>query len=301
MGSFFKKIQQKLTASSSLLGTKIKNFFTKGWSEEKEKPLLELFYEADLGVEVSRELVEIVKKIFRKDPEIAFPSLTEKLEKEVQERFFSSLTPPSYPSPHIILFVGSNGSGKTTSIAKLASYFQKQGKKVLLAAADTFRAAAVEQLSFWAQKMDIPIIKSQQGADPASVVFDALEAFKSRHMDILLIDTAGRLHNKQQLMEELKKIGKIVLKHSPSAHHSTLLVLDATMGQNAIVQATLFGEMVPLQAVFVSKMDATAKAGVLLSLAQHKLYPHWIGTGEGLEDVEIFDVKQFLSGLFASQ
>ena len=203
------------------------------------------------------------------------------------------------PSPRVLLIVGVNGSGKTTSIAKLARAYQSEGKKVLLAAGDTFRAAAIEQLSTWSERLGVDIIKSKPGADPSAVAFDALTAAQARDCDIVLIDTAGRLQNKVDLMQELEKIKRVCQKVIPSAPHETLLVLDATTGQNAIDQATLFHQVTPLSGIILAKLDGSAKGGIILSIYQKLKIPVlWVGTGEGPDDLEPFDPATYADSLF---
>ncbi|SUP39760.1 signal recognition particle-docking protein FtsY [Veillonella criceti] len=202
-------------------------------------------------------------------------------------------------SPEVILVVGVNGVGKTTTIAKLAHYYKEAGKKVVLAAADTFRAAASEQLSIWAERADVPIVKHQEGADPAAVVYDALASAKARNADIVIIDTAGRLHTKTNLMEELKKIGRVADRQVPGAPHQTLLILDGTTGQNAVSQAKLFGQAVPITGIIVTKLDGTAKGGVVISIKEELGVPvRWIGIGEKIDDLQPFNAKEFANALF---
>lgn len=204
--------------------------------------------------------------------------------------------------PEVILIVGVNGVGKTTSIGKLANYYHRQGKKVLLAAGDTFRAAASEQLTIWAERVGVDIVKHQEGADPAAVVYDALEAAKARDVDVVLVDTAGRLHTKINLMEELKKIGRVANKIVPGAPHETWLVLDATTGQNAVSQAKLFGQAVPLTGVVLTKLDGTAKGGVVISVKEELGVPvKWVGLGERMDDLEPFRSEDFVKALFAQE
>lgn len=201
--------------------------------------------------------------------------------------------------PEVYLIVGVNGVGKTTTIGKLSSYFRGQGKTVLMAAADTFRAAASEQLAIWADRTGADIVKHAEGADPAAVAFDAVSAAKARGRDIVLIDTAGRLQTKVNLMEELKKISRVVKKVIPDAPHQTLLVLDATTGQNAVSQAKNFGEIVPLTGVVLTKLDGTAKGGVVLSIHEELHVPvRWVGLGEREEDLQKFDAEAFARALF---
>lgn len=202
-------------------------------------------------------------------------------------------------SPLVILMVGVNGAGKTTTIGKLAKQFQKQGKKVMLAAGDTFRAAAVEQLHVWGERNDIPVIAQHTGADSASVVFDALQAAKARKIDVLIADTAGRLHTQSNLMEELKKVKRVLQKIDPTAPHETMLVLDASIGQNALMQARQFNEAVGVTGITMTKLDGTAKGGILFAIANELKIPfRYLGVGEGIEDLRPFDAVQFVSAIF---
>lgn len=200
----------------------------------------------------------------------------------------------------VILIVGVNGSGKTTSIAKLARHYQRQGRKVMLAAADTFRAAAIDQLKLWGQRVGVEVIAQQPGSDPGAVVFDAIQACRSRGADMLIVDTAGRLHTKHNLMDELRKIRNVAAKQVHQAPHETLLVLDATTGQNALAQARHFKEAVAITGVIVAKLDGTAKGGVVLSIARELGLPvRFVGLGEKPDDFAVFDPDRFVSGLFA--
>ncbi len=223
----------------------------------------------------------------------------------LEERITALLTENEEPLPdmkdklEVILVVGVNGVGKTTTIGKLGKYYQEQGRKVLIAAGDTFRAAASEQLTIWAERIGVPIVKHKEGADAAAVVFDALASAKAKGMDVVIIDTAGRLHTKTNLMEELKKIGRVAAKQVEGAPHQTLLVLDATTGQNAVSQAKLFGEAVPITGVALTKLDGTAKGGVIISIKRELGVPvRWIGVGEGIDDLRPFQAKEFAAALF---
>ena len=199
----------------------------------------------------------------------------------------------------MIMVIGVNGVGKTTSVGKLAGKLKDEGRKVLIAAADTFRAAAGDQLAEWASRADVPMIGGKEGADPASVVFDAVNAAKARGVDVLLIDTAGRLHNKKNLMEELRKMNRIIDKEFPNAHRENLIVLDGTTGQNALVQAREFGEVTDLTGIILTKMDGTAKGGVVVGVSdQYRIPVKFIGTGEGIDDIKEFDKEDFVATLF---
>jgi len=201
--------------------------------------------------------------------------------------------------PMIILVVGVNGVGKTTTIGKLGHMFKEQNKSVLLAAGDTFRAAAIDQLEIWGDRIGVDVIKQQEGADPAAVIFDAVQAAKARKTDVLICDTAGRLHNKKNLMEELKKVFRVVEREYPQAKKEVILVLDATTGQNALQQAKLFKEACDLTGIILTKLDGTAKGGIILSIKTELTIPvYFIGVGEGMQDLQPFDSKEFASALF---
>ena len=202
-------------------------------------------------------------------------------------------------SPSVLLFIGVNGVGKTTSIGKLAAQLKKQGKKVLLCAGDTFRDAAADQLEIWAERAGVDLIRQQEGADPGAVLFDALQAAKARHVDVVLCDTAGRLHNKQNLMNELAKLRKIIDRECPDSVCETLLVLDATTGQNGLIQARQFKETAGLTGIILTKLDGTAKGGIVIAIAQELQVPvKFVGLGEGIDDLKPFDPKEFVSDLF---
>ena len=205
-------------------------------------------------------------------------------------------------TPYVILMVGVNGVGKTTTIGKLAKQFQGEGKKVMLAAGDTFRAAAVEQLQVWGQRNDVPVIAQHTGADSASVIYDAIEAAKARGVDVVIADTAGRLQNKSNLMEELRKIVRVMKKIDDSAPHEIMLTLDAGTGQNAISQAKLFSEVAPVTGITLTKLDGTAKGGVIFSIADQFQIPiRYIGVGEGIDDLRPFESKDFIEALFSRE
>ena len=204
-----------------------------------------------------------------------------------------------HSGPQILLVVGVNGVGKTTAIGKLANKYTREGKKVLLAAADTFRAAAAEQLAVWAQRAGVPLIRHQEGADPAAVVYDALEAAKARGTDLLIIDTAGRLHNKKNLMEELRKINRVIERGYPEADYTAYLVLDATTGQNAVQQAKVFSEVAKLDGIILTKLDGSARGGVVLAIRSELGLPVcFVGVGEGIDDLQPFDPRGFAEALF---
>lgn len=262
-----------------------------------------LLITADLGMEATAEIVEnLTRSVRRKevdDPE----ALLEALQGELRGLLASQEAPleiDSSKSPFVILMVGVNGVGKTTTIGKLAKRFQSEGKSVMLAAGDTFRAAAVEQLQVWGERNDVPVVAQHTGADSASVLFDALEAAKARNVDVLLADTAGRLHNKSQLMDELKKVVRVLKKIDPEAPHEVMLVLDAGTGQNALSQAKYFQEDVGVTGLTLTKLDGTAKGGIIFAIGKQLDLPiRYIGVGEQADDLRVFHADEFVSALFA--
>lgn len=263
--------------------------------------LEELLYTADLGVSTTEELLKKVReKVKRK--ELEDPSkLKEALKELMRDILVTRLQPLKLDSedPFVILVIGVNGVGKTTTIGKLAYYFKNEGYNPLLVAADTFRAAAIEQLEVWGQRVGVPVIRQRLGADPSAVVFDGLEAAVNRRHKVVIIDTAGRLHTKYNLMEELQKIQRVAKKRIPAAPHEVWLVLDATTGQNAISQAKTFREAVGVTGIILTKLDGTAKGGVVISVSKELGIPIlWIGVGEGLEDLRPFDPKEFVEAIF---
>lgn len=302
--SSYKKVKDALTKTGSLLGQKLRALFIGGKIDaEMLEKLEQLFYEADLGLQTATELTEKVRKLHEKDPQIDANGLLAAIRTEMLTLL--SRYPPELISlpkeklPLVILIVGVNGNGKTTSVAKLANLFKLQGKKVVIGAADTFRAAAMEQLEIWAQRIGVDLIKGHAKSDPASVVYDALAAGKAREADVILIDTAGRLHTKTHLMQELEKIGRICNKVIPGTPHETLLVLDATTGQNAVDQAKMFQQHTPLSGLILTKLDGSAKGGIVLAITRQLGIPvKFIGVGEGLEDLEPFNAERFVQALF---
>jgi len=261
---------------------------------------------ADVGIEATSEIIERLEaRVSRK--ELNNP---EALYRGLQEELGAMLEPVAKPltfekegdGPFVILVVGVNGVGKTTTIGKLTQRFQREGKSVMLAAGDTFRAAAVEQLKVWGERNSVPVIAQHTGADSASVIYDAVAAAKARGVDVLIADTAGRLHNKGHLMEELKKVHRVMTKIDPSAPHEVMLVLDAGTGQNAIAQASTFNEAIPVTGITLTKLDGTAKGGIIFALAKQLETPiRFIGVGEGLDDLRPFAAKDFIGALFDRQ
>jgi fused signal recognition particle receptor len=301
--SSFTKFKAALARARSIFGDKIKSLFKGKIDENTLEQLEQLLYEADFGVQTARELTLKVKELHLANPSYQTSDYLSALQSHLVNllgRHPSGLTElPQDRLPLVILIVGVNGNGKTTSVAKLAHFFTQNNKKVLIAAADTFRAAAIEQLDIWAQRMNIDIVKGSSKSDPASVAFDAVQAAKARHCDIVLIDTAGRLHTKTPLMQELEKIKRSINKVHPSAPHETWLVLDATTGQNAIDQAKQFHQFTPLTGVILTKLDGTAKGGIVIAIQRELGIPiQFVGIGEQLDDLQPFDPKNFVSNLF---
>lgn len=281
------------------LGKKIRALFQRKVDEEAIAELEKLFFEIDLGSEIAAELTDKVRTLYRKNSEIS----SEDVLAEIRKGLIASLQVAEKVSlsqkPHVILVVGVNGNGKTTSIAKLGHLYKGEGKKVLIGAADTFRAAAVDQLGIWAERLGVEIVKGKAMSDPAAVAFDAVQAGKSRNCDVVLIDTAGRLHTRNDLLGELGKIRRVIGKAQTEAPHETLMVLDATVGQNGLAQAEAFHESTPLSGLILTKLDGTAKGGTVISIQRKlKLPIRFIGVGEGLSDLEPFDPVSFVNSLF---
>ncbi|MFN2410779.1 MAG: signal recognition particle-docking protein FtsY, partial [Halomonas sp.] len=261
---------------------------------------------ADVGIEATSEIIERLEaRVSRKelkDPEALYRGLQEELAAMLEPVTVPLSFDKASDGPFVILVVGVNGVGKTTTIGKLTQRFQREGKSVMLAAGDTFRAAAVEQLKVWGERNSVPVIAQHTGADSASVIYDAVAAAKSRGVDVLIADTAGRLHNKGHLMEELKKVHRVMKKIDETAPHEVMLVLDAGTGQNAISQASTFNEAVPVSGITLTKLDGTAKGGIIFALAKQLNTPiRFIGVGEGLDDLRPFESQDFVNALFDRQ
>ena len=294
-----KSISKKFIHFKYALGSRIKALFSQGISDQSLDELEKLLYEADLGVECASSLVEHIKNLSSKQ-QLKIDDIIKIIERELLNILPTQIEEHLDKKPFVILIVGVNGSGKTTSIAKLANMYKKQNKKVLIAAADTFRAAAVQQLSTWANKLNIDIIKSQEKADPSSVVYDALIAAKARDADIVLIDTAGRLQNKQDLMNELEKMKRVCNKLIENSPHKIYLTLDATMGQNAVDQAEAFHNLIKIDGIVLSKLDGTAKGGIVIAIQKKLNIPVvWTGVGEKIDDLIPFDSNDFVKQLLA--
>jgi fused signal recognition particle receptor len=301
--SGYEKIKNALSKTRSALSQHIKALFGKPWNEQTFDELEQILFEADLGTKCASSFVEHLRSRLRTKPTHDIQEILKIFHSHalsiLSTSSYTVSKSPSSDEPCVYLIVGVNGSGKTTSIAKLAKRLQKEGKKVLLAAGDTFRAAAIEQLSTWADRLGLEIVKSKPGSDPSAVAFDALTAAKARGLDAVFIDTAGRLQNKTDLMKELEKIHRVCSKVVPSAPHETLLVIDATTGQNAIDQARVFNEVTPLNGIILAKLDGSAKGGIVLSIYQELGIPvRWVGTGETADDIEPFDPSAYADSLF---
>lgn len=300
MLNFFSKIKKALSKTSSFLSSKIFDLLGGKIDEETLDELNKILYEADLGAALADLLVDKVREAVKKNPRISKDDLILILKEELIKELITNdnSIKLSENGPTCILVVGINGSGKTTSAAKLAYYFKLLEKKVLLVAADTFRAAATTQLETWAKRIDVDIVKGQMGSDPAAVVFDAMNAAIARGSEIIIIDTAGRLHVKTDLMNELQKIRKICSKIIPNSPHETLLVLDATIGQNAIDQAKTFNRFTPLSGIVLTKLDGTTKGGAAIAIQKECQIPiKFIGLGEGIDDLQPFDAESFAQAI----
>jgi len=301
MMGFFDKLKIGLGKTRANLDDKISSVFNnfKKVDENLLEELEEILISADIGVETSLKIIDNLRTKIKKEKITEEYQVKEILKQEMMDILDKTdNTLKLNTTPSIILVVGVNGVGKTTSIGKIASRLIKQGKKVVLAAGDTFRAAAVEQLEIWANRSGATIVKKEEGADPASVIYDAIKITKEINADVLICDTAGRLHNKKYLMEELLKIGKVIEKELPAASKETLLVLDATTGQNAILQTKAFNETVDLTGIVLTKLDGTAKGGVVLGIvAENNLPVKFIGVGEQIDDMEIFNSKDFIDAI----
>ncbi len=302
---FFARLKQGLSKTRSTLTSGMANLFL--GKKELNKDLLNdiemALLTADVGVETTEQLIQtLTQKLARKelsDSEAAFECLKEEM-KQLLRPCAVPLAIASDHQPFVILVIGINGSGKTTTIGKLTHYFRDANHSVLLAAGDTFRAAAIEQLQIWGERNQVAVIAQQPGADTAAVIFDAMEAAKARHINILMADTAGRLHTQSNLMTELKKVKRVLAKTDASAPHETLIVLDATLGQNALAQVKQFNADMGVTGIVLTKLDGTAKGGIIFAIAKQTKIPiRFIGIGEGIDDLRPFDADEFVDALFA--
>lgn len=301
----FNKLKEGLNKFRQGFVEKVEEIFTgrKPISEDLLEELEETMIQADVGVKTTMELVEKLRKAYKAKEIEDTSQVREWLQERIGEilgQEDSSLNMSITPT--VIMVVGVNGVGKTTTIGKLATKLRKEGKKVLVAAADTFRAAAIDQLEIWGQRAGVEIIKHAEGADPAAVVYDAMQAAKGRKSEVVIVDTAGRLHTKDNLMEELKKIRRVMEREIPGAPAEVLLVLDATTGQNALNQAKIFKEAVDVTGIVLTKLDGTAKGGVVIAIAHDLDLPiKFIGVGEGVDDLQTFQAREFVDALFGEK
>ena len=299
--SFFDRLKEGLKKTKDAIFGQINDIFKNfvRVDEEMLEELEEVLIASDVGYSITEEIIEQLRDTLKTkhitDPEEARLELINIIEETIGENEGLKLS----TSPAVILVIGVNGVGKTTSIAKIANCLKNEGKSVVLAAADTFRAAAIDQLEIWAERADVPIVKHTEGADPAAVVFDACTYAKKRNIDVLIIDTAGRLHNKKNLMDELSKISRVIDRELPGCDKETLLVLDAVTGQNAISQAKEFVKTSDITGIVLTKLDGTAKGGIIISVKKELGIPvKFIGVGEKMEDLQKFDKSEFTKALF---
>ena len=302
--SFFQRLKQGLTKSHETWVQKIGAIFqNRQWDEQSLDAMEESLITADVGVKATQKLIDALRRQPANGGDDLGQEMASRLKAAMVDMLQGSARAPAIAplsvKPWVILFLGVNGVGKTTTIGKLAAQYRSAGKKTLLVAADTFRAAAVEQLDIWGQRVGVDVIKHRAGADPSAVVFDGMQAAKSRGVDVLLIDTAGRLHTKTHLIEELKKIRRVITRAQPDAPHETLLVLDATTGQNGLQQARVFKETTDITGIVLTKLDGTAKGGVIVGIQEELGVPvKYIGVGEEVEDLQPFDATRFVQALF---
>ena len=289
--SFFGRLSEKI-ADTIMLRAEV--------NEDLMDELEEVLITSDIGMETTMRIMEELRTRIKKEyisrPEEVTKALQKIMTEAVDKQEAQLLCEET---PLVILMIGINGGGKTTTIGKLAHRLKKEGKTVMLAAADTFRAAAAEQLVVWGERNGVNVIRHQEGADPSAVIYDAVQSAKAKHIDVLICDTAGRLQNKKNLMNELEKMNKIITREFPEAHRETLLVLDATTGKNAVSQAQEFGQVADITGIVITKLDGTAKGGIAVTIADEFNMPiKFIGVGEGIEDLEAFDPEQFIGGIF---
>lgn len=299
---FFDRLKQGLKKTSNAIAEQVNSVFSVFVKVDEElfENLEEALIMADLGMETSVELIDELRDRVKKKHINDGNEVKKELQAVITDALCENDSEMKLDTvPSVILVIGVNGVGKTTSIGKMATFYKSQGKKVLLAAADTFRAAAIDQLDIWAQRSGCDIIKHQEGSDPAAVVYDACTAAKARGCDVLICDTAGRLHNKKNLMAELEKINRVISRELPESSRENLLVLDATTGQNAVSQAKLFSEVSDITGIVLTKLDGTAKGGIVISIAKEQHIPvKFIGVGERLDDLQVFDPVAFSKALF---
>ena len=304
VGAFFQRLKQGLTKSRETWVQKIGTIFqNRQWDEESLEEMEASLLTADVGVKATDKLMQALRRQSPGDSDELSQDMVAKLQAAMVDMLRGSVAVPKRAQltvrPWVIIFLGVNGVGKTTTIGKLAAQYRSQDKKVLLVAGDTFRAAAIEQLDAWGKRAGVDVVKHKAGADPSAVVFDGMQAAKNRNVDVLLIDTAGRLHTKVHLIEELKKIRRVITRELPEAPHETLLVLDATTGQNGLQQARVFKEATDISGIVLTKLDGTAKGGVIISIQEELGVPvQYIGVGEDVEDLQPFEAESFVQALF---
>ena len=298
---FFEKLKEGLKKTKEAVFKQVTSLFSRYTviDDDLYEELEEILITSDVGVGTTEQILESLQEAVRRDkitePEDARLALMKILAEMIGEGEPLNLS----TSPAVVLVIGVNGVGKTTSIAKIANLLKKDGKKVILAAADTFRAAAIDQIAVWADRVGVELVRHDEGSDPASVVYDAISAAKSRHADVLIVDTAGRLHNKKNLMDELAKINRVISRELPDAARETLLILDATTGQNAVIQASEFKNAADITGLVLTKLDGTAKGGIVFSIKRELDIPvKVIGVGEQMEDLQVFHADEFVRAMF---
>jgi fused signal recognition particle receptor len=304
VGAFFQRLKEGLSKSRETwvqkIGAVLQN---RQWDEKSLDEMEESLITADVGVKSTEKLMRALRRQTPGNSEDLNQDMSAKLQAAMVELLRGSVAAPRRARlaarPWVVIFLGVNGVGKTTTIGKLAAQYRNDGKKVLLVAGDTFRAAAIEQLDAWGRNVGVDVVKHKAGADPSAVVFDGMQAAKSRNVDVLLIDTAGRLHTKVHLIEELKKIRRVITREMADAPHETLLVLDATTGQNGLQQARVFKEATDISGIVLTKLDGTAKGGVIISIQEELGVPvQYIGVGEDVDDLQPFEAESFVQALF---
>jgi fused signal recognition particle receptor len=300
--AFFQRLKEGLTKNRESWVEKLGTIFhAREWDEESLDAMEESLIMADVGVKATGKLMDVLRSRSPTGSGDIGEEMSSRLQRAMIQMLEGTATirPPLSVRPWVILLLGVNGVGKTTTIGKMAAQYKADGKKVLVVAADTFRAAAIEQLEAWGQRAGVDIVKHQAGADPSAVVYDGVQAARKRGIDVLLIDTAGRLHTKVHLIEELKKIRRVISKEQADAPHETLLVLDATTGQNGLQQARVFKEATDISGIVLTKLDGTAKGGVIIGIREELAVPvRYIGIGEDIDDLQPFDPTQFVQALF---
>ena len=298
---FFEKLKEGLKKTKEAVFKQVTSLFSRYTviDDDLYEELEEILITSDVGVGTTEQILESLQEVVRRDkitePEDARRALMQILAEMIGEGEPLNLS----TTPSVVLVIGVNGVGKTTSIAKIANLLKNDGKKVILAAADTFRAAAIDQIAVWADRVGVELVRHDEGSDPASVVYDAISAAKSRSADVLIVDTAGRLHNKKNLMDELAKINRVISRELPDAARETLLILDATTGQNAVIQASEFKNAANITGLVLTKLDGTAKGGIVFSIKRELDIPvKFIGVGEKMDDLQVFDADEFVKAMF---